>query len=86
MAYFGAPIPSADHAVQAVNTAVDIMRATATGIARSRRASRRRARHRHPHRPVVVGNIGSIAAPTSPRSATPSTCARLEKRKPGEIR
>ena len=51
MAYFGAPIPSADHAVQAVSAAVDIMRANAARnrvVAAGR--ARRRARDRHPHR------------------------------------
>jgi class 3 adenylate cyclase len=88
MAYFGAPIPSADHAVQAVNTAVDIMR-----------ANRNRNRSLAPGEqacelgigihtgPVVVGNIGSDRRTdfTAIGDAV-NVAARLEKlAKPGEI-
>jgi class 3 adenylate cyclase len=88
MAYFGAPIPSADHAVQAVNTAVDIMR-----------ANRNRNRSLAPGEqaaelgigvhtgPVIVGNIGSDRRTdfTAIGDAV-NVAARLEKlAKPGEI-
>jgi class 3 adenylate cyclase len=88
MAYFGAPIPSADHAVQAVNTAVDIMR-----------ANRKRNRSLAPGEqaaelgigihtgPVIVGNIGSDRRTdfTAIGDAV-NVAARLEKlAKPGEI-
>jgi class 3 adenylate cyclase len=88
MAYFGAPIPSADHAVQAVNTAVDIMRA-------NRERNRRLAPGEHSAElgigihtgPVVVGNIGSDRRTdfTAIGDAV-NVAARLEKlAKPGEI-
>ena len=88
MAYFGAPIPSADHAVQAVNTAVDIVRAN---------RERNRALQPGEHAaelgigihtgPVVVGNIGSDRRTdfTAIGDAV-NVAARLEKlAKPGEI-
>ena len=88
MAYFGAPIPSADHAVQAVNTAVDIMRA-------NRNRNRSLPPGDHPAElgigihtgPVVVGNIGSDRRTdfTAIGDAV-NVAARLEKlAKPGEI-
>jgi class 3 adenylate cyclase len=88
MAYFGAPIPSEDHAVQAVNTAVDIMRAI-----RNRNRSLTPGDHAaelgigiHTG-PVVVGNIGSDRRTdfTAIGDAV-NVAARLEKlAKPGEI-
>jgi class 3 adenylate cyclase len=88
MAYFGAPIPSEDHAVQAVNTAVDIMRAI-----RNRNRSLGPGDHAaelgigiHTG-PVVVGNIGSDRRTdfTAIGDAV-NVAARLEKlAKPGEI-
>jgi class 3 adenylate cyclase len=88
MAYFGAPIPSADHAVQAVSAAVDIMRAN---------AARNRSLPPSEHAielgvgihtgPVVVGNIGSDRRSdfTAIGDAV-NVAARLEKlAKPGEI-
>jgi class 3 adenylate cyclase len=88
MAYFGAPIPSADHAVQAVNTAVDIMRA-------NRNRNRSLAPGEHAAElgigihtgPVIVGNIGSDRRTdfTAIGDAV-NVAARLEKlAKPGEI-
>jgi class 3 adenylate cyclase len=88
MAYFGAPIPSADHAVQAVSAAVDIMRAN---------AARNRTLPPGEHAvelgigihtgPVVVGNIGSDRRTdfTAIGDAV-NVAARLEKlAKPSEI-
>jgi len=88
MAYFGAPIPSADHAVQAVSAAVDIVRANA---ARNRMV----APDEHAVElgvgihtgAVVVGNIGSDRRTdfTAIGDAV-NVAARLEKlAKPGEI-
>jgi adenylate cyclase len=88
MAYFGAPIPSADHAVQAVGAAVDIMRTN---------GARNRALAPGEHAAelgigihtgvVVVGNIGSDRRTdfTAIGDAV-NVAARLEKlAKPGEI-
>jgi class 3 adenylate cyclase len=88
MAYFGAPIPSADHAVQAVAAAVDIMRANRARN-RSLGAGEQAAElgigiHTGA---VVVGNIGSDRRSdfTAIGDAV-NVAARLEKlAKPGEI-
>ncbi len=88
MAYFGAPIPGADHAAQAVSAAVDIMRAN---------SARNRSLGPGEHAAelgigihtgvVVVGNIGSDRRTdfTAIGDAV-NVAARLEKlAKPGEI-
>jgi class 3 adenylate cyclase len=88
MAYFGAPIPSADHAVEAVSAAVDIVRTN---------RARNRALGPGEHAVelgvgihtgvVVVGNIGSDRRTdfTAIGDAV-NVAARLEKlAKPGEI-
>ncbi len=88
MAYFGAPIPTADHAVQAVAAAVDIVQGN---------AARNRALQpgQHPVElgigihtgVVVVGNIGSDRRTdfTAIGDAV-NVAARLEKQaRPGEI-
>jgi class 3 adenylate cyclase len=88
MAYFGAPMPLADHAVKAVSAAVDIMRAN---------AARNRALPEGEYAAelgigihtgtVVVGNIGSDRRTdfTAIGDAV-NVAARLEKlAKPGEI-
>jgi class 3 adenylate cyclase len=88
MAYFGAPMPTEDHASQAVSAAVDIMRANA-----ARNRSLKPGEHSaelgigiHTG-PVVVGNIGSDRRTdfTAIGDAV-NVAARLEKlAKPGEI-
>jgi class 3 adenylate cyclase len=88
MAYFGAPVPSGDHPVAAVNAAVDIARAVDLRNARL-------AQGEHPvgvgmgiHTgPVVVGNIGSDRRTDfTAIGDSVNVAARLEKlARPGEI-
>lgn len=88
MAYFGAPIPNPDHAVHAVDAAVDIARAIA-----ARNAAREPGEHEvgigigiHTG-VVVVGNIGSDRRTDFTAIGDPvNVAARLEKlARPGEI-
>ena len=66
MAYFGAPVPHADHALRAVTAAVEIIRAIDRRNAQLASGSERDAAHAEVgvgvgihSGPVVVGNIGS---------------------------